>query len=570
MAEITLPWDQKPKDATPDQIGQAIASFQAGLGKGGDPTVSAPATQRFIARWNPDAVRDDGGKGAYEFYPNQNYTPPKPTTSTAVSGSQYGTWEPDPNNPGQYRQVVPPQQGAPSNPDEDRAKAIKAQIDEIKRNELLRNEAAGKGFLTDEQVATEDRLRRDTGVSEGTLALNRAKWVEENRRADDKAKQDAEANAAAIARSKAEVGKIGAETDLTRAQIKALDIKTTSDVERAQAAGQLDAAQAAKIKAELAKPEAVTTPTDQQFLVRRDPTTGQQIVEPNPNYQGPKAPTTRGDLAQRVSQIQTQAAQMKAKIAADASIPKDQQSQRFLDWWDQQVQPQVSALEAQQQALAYDEGQKAVEQHRANIASAAQALQGTLPYRAGPGYGQAFENLIQSNLNIKMPGQTTAPPQLGSGWATFKGPSLDQPIQDLANASVQAPPPQMDLQSMLDRNQWLPGGTPPPPPSPAGPAPGPTPEQYGTGLPVPPWQRADQVQGAAPPGAAMAPVGVAGAVAPGSPQYLGGLPHAAAMPMASGAGPLAYTPGMYGGPLPPQLPPGVGYSQYAPPWQRPT
>jgi hypothetical protein len=51
-----------------------------------------------------------------------------------------------------------------------------------------------------------------------------------------------------------------------------------------------------------------------------------------------------------------------------------------------------------------------------------------------------------------------------------------------------------------------------------------------------PWQRADQAQGLAPAGNAMAPAGMTGTVQPGSPQYLGTPPAFAQSGMAEGSG----------------------------------
>src|SRR5580765_1805643 len=111
----------------------AIAQAFAALSKGGSPATSAPATQQFLARWNDETK-------TYDFYKNDNYTAPKPTAPAApIAGSQYGNWAPiDPANPAAgYTQVVPPQTGTPANPDEERSKAIKAQIDEADRDRKI-------------------------------------------------------------------------------------------------------------------------------------------------------------------------------------------------------------------------------------------------------------------------------------------------------------------------------------------------------------------------------------------------------------------------------------------------
>src|SRR5262245_10812307 len=102
-------------------------------------TIAGPsgATQRLIVR--PD---DQGGPGAWAFEGLEavHALPSTSTSRGAVSGSQYGTWEPDPANPGgPYILKVPPQAGT-SNPDEDRSKAIKAQTDEADRDRKIQND----------------------------------------------------------------------------------------------------------------------------------------------------------------------------------------------------------------------------------------------------------------------------------------------------------------------------------------------------------------------------------------------------------------------------------------------
>jgi hypothetical protein len=524
---------------TPEAQQQLIQAWIASQAKGGSPTAPAPATQQYLARWDENRIDEATGQKApgFVFYTNPNYTPPKSTaTQGAVTGSQYGTWEPDPANPGQYRQVVPPQAGI-SDPNEARSKAIKAQTDEADRDRRIANERTTGLYVDDKTLADIQHASATDTVAAARLVEDIRNNTANQKLADDKLHLenqklllDIAKNPAEIAKLGAEAGKIGAETDLTKAQIATLGIKTASDVDRARAAGQLDQAQADRIKAELARGEAVTAPLDQPFLTRRD-ATGQLITEQNPNYQGPKAPTTRGELAQRVAMFQTQANEMRNKIEADPSIPKDQQSDRFLKWYDQQIAPQVGALEQQYQAIATDEAQKAIEQQRANVATAASAFQGTLPYRVGPNYGKTLEGIWSDSAQA-----AGLPKRDFTGAATFQAPSLDEHIQNLlkgvsptAAAATGGPPPAfgaVDVRSQLDANRWLPGGMPPSAgagPPPGAPVPPPVaPPGTPAGAEPMPWQRADQWATQMPPGGPpLPPPGSTGTVPWGDPRYVG-------------------------------------------------
>jgi hypothetical protein len=563
--------------ATPEQQAQAVKDLAAILAKGGSPTAPAPATQQFIARWN-DETKD------FDFYKNPNYAAPKATATTAVSGSQYGTWEPDPSNPGQYRQVVPPQVGTQPNPDEDVSKAVKRQNDEAERNERIANQQAGKGYLTTKEVADITNVARARNYDDARLAQEIANQSATNKREDDKlAIEQAKLpgtlaqTTATTARIGAETGQIVSQTDLNRAQMDVLGIKTEADRVRAVKAGLLDDAQAEKIRQELLKPQPVTTTADQPFIVSRD-ANGQLITEQNQNYQGPKAPTTRGELAQRTALLRTQMQQMKDKIAADQSIRPDQQAARFSSWYDQNVAPQVDALEQQQQAIIQDETQKALEQQRSNLTSASSAMQGLMPYRVGPGYGQAFESLVSDTANTQFPGVANKPWNPPAGWSTFKAPNLDQSVHNLLNAPAYTPAPGMDFRSMLDRNQWTPGGA--PPPTGEGAAPAPTPEQAAMAAnpnnsplgaiganPMLAAQQAYNRQLASQQTAAAtgnpnnSPFG---AIGPGG---MPPMPQAAPMPMAIGNEPLAYNPAPFRNLMP--LLPGYNYTQSQNPYQWP-
>jgi hypothetical protein len=328
-------------------------------------------------------------------------------------------------------------------------------------------------------------------------------------------------------------------------------------------------------------PKVLTPSTDAPFTVTTDEN-GQPVYTPNQNYQGPKAPTTRGELAQRVALLQTQAQQMMEKIRADKSIPADQQATRFSQWYDENIKPQVGALDQQQQAIIADEAQKATAAYQAQVTAAANAIQSTAPYRVGPNFASSFEQGLNRLANIHGGGKT---PVDFTGSVGFKGPNIDQGVQTLLNTQAVQPPPGMDFNSLLNRNQWFPGGG--QPPGPAGPA-GPVPTGPAAGGPPPAAPGTDQYSVGAIPG--LTPGGLRQGTGPyGTPpstdptaalrarlaadtalqarqaavpqpvpqQAPPPVPLASAspMPLATGAGPLAYANrSAWRPPVPPPMP----------------
>lgn len=478
-------------------------------------------------------------------------------TAPGVNVPDGGRWE---KVNGVWTQTIAPQV-KPSNPDEDRSKALKAQTDEAERDAKIRNERTTGIYADDKDLAAIRHAEATDQVAAARLKEDIRNNTANQKLADDKLHVenqklllDIAKNPAEIAKLGAETGRIGAETDLTKAQIAALGIKTESDTARALAAGQLDKAQADKINFELKKPADVTGAAEQQYLLRRTPE-GQLLQDLNPNYQGPKAPTTRGELAQRVSTLQTQAQQMRDRIAADTSIPPDQQAARFNQWYDQNVAPQAGALEQQQQAIARDEAQKA-------MTAAATAISTTAPYRVGPNFASSFEQGLNRLANVHGGGKTPLDFTGSVGW---KGPSIDQSVQQTL-----APAPGMDFQSLLNRNQWAPGGGPvaggaTPAPAAAGPTPSPPTSMPFGAIGANSMLAAMQARGGVPdPNAALQARQAADAALQQRQAQVGQpvpqqapvpLPSAPPMPLATGSGPLPYSTSTWRPPVPPAPPP---------------
>ena len=313
--------------------------------------------------------------------------------------------------------------------------------------------------------------------------------------------------------------------------------------------------------------QTLTPNIEAPYIVQTDEQ-GKPVTIDNPNYQGPKAPTTRGEIAQRVATLQQQAQAMMQKIRADPTVTGEQQGVRFNQWYDQNVTPQIEALSQQQQAVIADESRKAIEDQQKNLTAAANAIQSTAPYRVGPGYGQA----ISSMASALVKGTPAAGTDFSNAF-TYRGPSIDRSTQEVLAARTQVAPG-MDVQGLLNRNQWLPGGGPPPtggPPAAAGPPPGAFPASAttpfrtfgpppagggvnGTGQPVGPNPMLAAMQRNQVPGAPMAGGGVNGAgqpvganpmLAAMQPGAGGVLPQAAPLALATGGGPLPYGGSMW-------------------------
>jgi len=224
-------------------------------------------------------------------------------------------------------------------------------------------------------------------------------------------------------------------------------------------------------------PQVISTPADQPYITTID-ADGNLTSVPNPAYQ----PKTQAEVAARVGQLQQQAIAQRDRLAQQVSggvLTQDEAAQQFDQWWSTNVEPQKGSLEAAQRTAQQAEQRQQEEQARANFATAqtagrqaADIYAATLPYRVGPGFGAALNQLSGAYSSGK------APPQMDLASAvTFPVPNLNAmaeqaTAQALAHISPTAAAiaggptpsipqmaPQFDVNQLLSRTSYAPGTT---------------------------------------------------------------------------------------------------------------
>jgi len=377
-----------------------------------------------------------------------------------------GAWTPGPA-------AVPP------NLDEQQLKAVENQMAGAKRDEIAANRAAGRGGLTDDQVRTLARLEQDTSINRDTLTLARQKWEQDNATAQAKLPGE-------LAQTAATTARIGTQTALDQAQIDALGLKTTSDVERAQKAGLLDDAQAAAIRQKMGQPSITDLGTGATYGV----TTPQGTIEER--YRQGYVPKTRAEIAARAGQIhsliQQKGAELQAKIDSK-EITGDQALQQYNAWAAQNVQPQQTALAAAQEEADFARAKEEADQRRQSMTGALaagtqarEAFTAAAPYRVGENYGQGFEKMLNASLkgsghgDIDMTGSATwqGPDMMSQSpqQATMEALKYLSPTAAQATGSPQPNYQGVDLSSSFAPFQF--GTTPPAPAAAPGASPAPT------------------------------------------------------------------------------------------------
>jgi hypothetical protein len=224
-----------------------------------------------------------------------------------------------------------------------------------------------------------------------------------------------------------------------------------------------------------AEPTAITTSTESPYIAQRLPDGSVEWV-PNKNY----APT---DAAAQMRNLSAQASakfqEIQAKIGP--GYTPEQASSDMDTWWNANIEPAKQQLAQQQKKDALElqlkvtaEQRAQAEQQRANYATAQEAGKGaveaykaTLPYRVGPGFAGALNNIQQAFAAGKAPGNF----DIGSA-VTFEMPDLNQlaqtataqALQHLSPTAAQVAggglpsiaqlAPQLDPNALLNRSQY--------------------------------------------------------------------------------------------------------------------
>lgn len=276
-------------------------------------------------------------------------------------------------------------------------------------------------------------------------------------------------------------------------------------------------------------------------------------------------PKTLADVQARRGQIQKimadKSAEIQAKVAAD---PKAYTPQQGLDdynkWYDQNVASQIQMIQAAQDQAIQDNARQMITS-RTGAQTAATAA-GAEARQAADAWAKmnpisdpaAFAKAADALAHGKMPDISAAAMDVPNPVDQSRNAALEalKYIDPTAARLTGTPPPDLKptdfAQSLAQYRYGGNGSAPPPAPGgqggfnpndiqwnqpsnpadvagrtmgPGGIITGGTADAFANTGEFPGWQRADQAQGAAPPGDELAAAGVAGAVAPGSPQFLG-------------------------------------------------
>jgi len=146
-------------------------------------------------------------------------------------------------------------------------------------------------------------------------------------------------------------------------------------------------------------PQQVTASSTEPYLTTYSPDTGTYTQQPNLGF----IPKTQVDVAARVGQLQQAAAAQRDELQRQRQagvITADQATQKFDQWWQQNVEPQKAALTTAQQQAQLADQQKQQEIARSNLATAQSAGNEVVraiagEHRVGPGFG----SLLSSTMN---------------------------------------------------------------------------------------------------------------------------------------------------------------------------
>ena len=261
----------------------------------------------------------------------------------------------------------------------------------------------------------------------------------------------------------------------------------------------------------------LSTPADQQYILQQNPDGTTSTIE-NPNYR----PKTSADVAARTGQLQSLMV-AKGKELQEQYKDNPQEGVRlFNQWYDQNVQGQLASLQQAAEEANFTRAKEIADQRRQALQQAQTAGQQAISAYQASGLSRVGPRAAEVANQVSKGGFGALKNVDWQGAAFFNdtGPGSVQGRADAATQKAYA-----DLVSGIPQYTPLAPGaeldrlkyTPQFMPKPVVPVP-----------PVPPpgggavdWRRADQTYGTAPPGDALAQPGVAGAVKPGSPVFLG-------------------------------------------------
>jgi len=421
---------------------------------------------------------------------------PKPATATVPhigdekTGYYVQTGPPNAQGQPTWVQVVPP--GTP-NADDEMEKALKRIEHSAEMTEKQANQAAGRGYQTNADFQKMALDAQKFGLSQAEfqqkVAQFNAEQGEKTRQFDIERAAKDKTEAQNILQSQAQTGLIGAQT---------AQAASTTDIAQKKLPGELAlqgldvtakgiANQQAQQNLQIGKaPTTVQTTlgTATPYATQVNPVTGEITYQDNRNFQ----PKTFADIAARTGQIQQLAQAKQQEVQAKVGqngYTADQALNEFNTWWDKNVAPAQSQLQA-----ATEEAQFARAKDQSSMRQA--AMQTSLA--AGTQQLTALKNYSEMNPVGNKDALAAAYAKAGAPSTlvdaiTYKAPNPMQAAQQgtmealkyidpTAAQATGAPPPnygQMNPAAALDRINYMPPGLPPPPgpPGPPGQPPGP-------------------------------------------------------------------------------------------------
>lgn len=456
-----------------------------------------------------------------QVWPLNNAAPPPKATTPSQMGQVVGgrLYVPDPNDPTRWTPV------SPQSPD-DITKI--AAIGERETNKAL----TGRYMTNDESLKYQADVNR-LGYDAATAARAQSEFETKQRVADQDFKQKAALFPGALAQQGATTEDIRARTAATQASTTATGVstaRTQQEIEQAalefptkqaQSQATLAGTQLGNVRAQQqitqANAPAFQAPPTGMYNWQRDPNTGQLIRgDINPEWQAKTMPEVQARIGQIQNLMQAKGAEVQAKVDAKTLTP-EQGLQEYNQWYAQNVQSQVGALQAAQEAAQFKQAQDlAATRTAAQTAATAAGTLGVNAFNAqrqanpvGPGFAAQMNKVASRSPYMK---------DVDFGAAVWQGPSpveLAQQqslgalkyIDPTAAQAAGVPPPNLgaiDINQQLNRlpyapgaggppaggppgggmPAWLNGGAPPPPP-PTPPA-APTPPMVSSGA-VGPW-----------------------------------------------------------------------------------
>jgi hypothetical protein len=473
--------------------------IRSALASGGTGAISAPQGQENIVikndKFDPQQPISEANSPIITVAsPN---AAPKPSTAapTHFGSDTTGYWVVDPTAPNGVRMVVPPHT---PNADEEMKKAL----DRVDRQQEMaakqRNEVATGIYGTDAEVqqirtsAAKDKLDAATLQQRISEFNTQHKYDDQNQKiADDKAASDLQtavanraATAASTAGTQASTAATQQATDIAGKKLPGELAQQGATLEGTQAATAGTQASTARTQQEIAQGKAPTVQTPQtgMYTWQRDPITGAVTQGGiNPEY----LPKTQTEIAARVGQINDLANAKSKEVQARVGqivdgkqYTADDALKEFNSWYDSNVAPQTGALQAAQQAAAFDQAKQQADMQRQAYSTALgagtqaiSAFTASQNDRVGPGWEAANKAASSGDFN--------ALGNVGNA-VSYQAPDVSQTANDAvmnalkyisptaANATGTPLPnfQSIDINSNLDRLKYMPGGQPVPLPQP--------------------------------------------------------------------------------------------------------